>query len=150
MNDVAKRLTKDEVKQKKFDVCNAMIMHPNSITDALNQAGVSRSTYYKWKAEDKTFGVSLDHWNDARLDFVEDMLFKRIADGSDPMIKFYLETKGKDRGYDKIRKTETTLTTNNVISVPAIDAEDWDSIASLQQKALGSDAELTIEVKPNE
>lgn len=150
MKEVIKRLTKEEVIQKKYDVCNAIIMNPSSVTKALEQAGVSHSTYYKWKAEDPTFGMGLDHWENARTDFVEGCLMKRCADGSDSLIKFYLETKGKDRGYDKVRKIETTVTQTNVISMPAISPDEWDSLAVLQQKALGSDKELTIDVTPDE
>ena len=150
MKEVIKRMTKEEVVQKKFDLCNALIMHPESITKALEQADVSSSTYYKWKKEDKDFGVSLEHLNNARFDFVENAMFKRISEGSDALIKLYLETHGGDRRYDKVKKVESTVKTTNVISMPSINPEDWDSLAALQQKALGSDKELVIDVVPDE
>lgn len=149
MNEVQRRLTKDEVKQKKIDVCNAIIMHPYSITKALQQADVSKSTYYKWKKEDSDFGLSLENWDDAMVDFAEKAAMKRVKDGSDAIIKFVLETKGQKRGWSKTSKVESTVTQTNVISIPAMDPKDWDSIAALQQKALKSDKELTIDVKPD-
>ena len=150
MKEIIRRMTKEEVVQKKFDVCNSLIMHPESITKALEQADVSHSTYYKWKKEDKNFGASLEHLDNARFDFVENAMFKRIGEGSDAMIKLYLETHGGDRRYDKVKKIESTVKTTNVISMPAINPDQWDSIALLQQKKLGGDNDLVIDVVPDE
>ncbi len=73
------------------------------VTTACKESGVSRSQYYTWLKEDPDFAKSVEEVPELQMDFVEAQLLKKIKDGSDQAIIFYLKTKGKKRGYtDKL------------------------------------------------
>lgn len=68
---------------------------------ACERAGVSRSTYYRWREEDESFRERADDIIEGQVDFVENRLLKKIQDGDTTAIIFYLKTKGKKRGYSE-------------------------------------------------
>lgn len=66
--------------------------------------------------------------NETMLDFVEGKAAERIKDGDGAMIRFYLATKGKKRGYtyeDKLEDDDTTE--DNTLNV-ICDGEEVDPI----------------------
>ena len=79
------------------------------VTVACKQAGIPRSTYYKWLKEDEVFANAVKDIENIALDFAESQLHAQIKDGSTPATIFYLKTKGKKRGY--IEKSELDLNT---------------------------------------
>jgi len=46
---------------------------------------------------------------ESAIDHVEDKMFSRIEEGSDSLIKFYLATKGKKRGYVEKQQVEHSV-----------------------------------------
>ena len=76
------------------------------ITTAAKMAEIDRSTIYKWMEEDPKFKAKVTDVEEIALDFAESQMFKAIKDGEPLLIKFYLERKGKKRGY--VRATELT------------------------------------------
>ncbi|MDO5566057.1 MAG: hypothetical protein Q4G59_05325, partial [Planctomycetia bacterium] len=48
---------------------------------------------------DPAFARQVEACREAALDFVEARMFERIDKGDARLIRFYLETRGKDRGY---------------------------------------------------
>ena len=79
------------------------------VTVACKQAGIPRSTYYKWLKEDEVFANAVKDIENIALDFAESQLHAQIKDGSTSATIFYLKTKGKKRGY--IEKSELDLNT---------------------------------------
>jgi hypoxanthine phosphoribosyltransferase len=69
------------------------------ISAACDLTGIARTTFYTWIKEDPEFKAAYEAMNNEALDFVESKLFERIRAGSDLLIKFFLSTKGKERGY---------------------------------------------------
>lgn len=69
------------------------------ITPAAKAVGVSREAISQWRREDKDFDDKIRAVNDIALDFAETALMKNIQAGDTQAIKFYLSTKGRDRGY---------------------------------------------------
>jgi hypothetical protein len=67
-----------------------------TITQACIVAQINYSTYRDWLDNDKDFAVGCSQAKYGRDDFVKTKMFKRISDGSDYLIKFYLETQLKD------------------------------------------------------
>lgn len=68
---------------------------------ACEQAGIARSTYYRWRDEDEAFREKAEDIIEGQVDFVENRLLKKIQDGDTTAIIFYLKTKGKNRGYNE-------------------------------------------------
>lgn len=69
------------------------------VTTAAKSVGIDRSTHYKWMDNDPAYKEAVSSISDMALDFAESQLQKRMKDGSDAAIIFYLKTKGKRRGY---------------------------------------------------
>lgn len=69
---------------------------------------ISRQTYYNWLAADAEFRQEVESVGEEMIDFAENALHKKIAEGDTTSIIFYLKTKGKKRGY--IERTEIDAT----------------------------------------
>lgn len=69
------------------------------VTSAAKAAGIDRATHYKWMQKDKKYRDAVNEICDIAVDFAETQLHKKMKDGSDAAIIFYLKTKGKSRGY---------------------------------------------------
>jgi hypothetical protein len=69
---------------------------------------VSRTMYYEWLRHDEAFKFQIENSEIHQVEFVEDALLKKIKEGSDSSIQFYLKTKGKKYGYGM----QTDITTN--------------------------------------
>lgn len=71
---------------------------------ACQKTGVARSECETWLQEDAEFAEKVHAIAEDALDYVEGKMFEKIKNGDARLIKFYLESKGKKRGYGK---TET-------------------------------------------
>lgn len=76
------------------------------VTTACRQAGVGRTTFYKYYKEDADFKKQVDDIENIALDFAESQLHKQIQEGSTAATIFYLKTKGKPRGYVERQQIE--------------------------------------------
>ena len=64
-----------------------------------NRLGVSRWTVDNYLARWKKVNDAYEEERESITDLAETKLIKEINDGNFPAIKFYLSTKGRDRGY---------------------------------------------------
>jgi len=69
------------------------------VTPACKEVGVSRETFYRYYREDEDFKKSVDDINEITLDFAENQLLKKIKEGSERSILFYMKYKARKRGY---------------------------------------------------
>lgn len=69
------------------------------VTPACKEVGVSRETFYRYYREDPEFKKSVDDINEITLDFAENQLLKKIKEGSERSILFYMKYKARKRGY---------------------------------------------------
>jgi hypothetical protein len=90
---------KTRVAQKKEIFLEALKRNLNVITAACEQTGFGRQTFYNWCDKDPEFRRRVDELNDIQFDFVETQLLKKIKEGSEASIIFYMKTKGKKKGY---------------------------------------------------
>lgn len=91
--------TKAEKEQKKREMLDALAKTMGVITPACEMVGISRKTEIRWRKEDPEYAAAVADVSEVALDFVETKLFKKINDGSEAAIIFYLKTKGRNRGY---------------------------------------------------
>ena len=90
---------------------------------------VGRTQYYTWMKDD-IFREAIEKSEIHQVEFVENALLKKIEEGSDSSIQFYLKTKGKKYGYG----TQIDVTTNgesinqiSVIKMIEVKKEDDDN-----------------------
>lgn len=98
---------------KKPAVLEALEKSIGVVTTACQKAAINRQTFYNWKRDDEAFADAVQSLQDVALDFVESKMFERIngtkvqgvagnvykSPPEPSLIKFYLATKGKKRGY---------------------------------------------------
>lgn len=68
---------------------------------ACANTGISRVTYYKWRAADPEFATAVDEVMEAQVDFVESKLMELVRNHDTTATIFYLKTKGKKRGWSE-------------------------------------------------
>lgn len=88
-----------------------------NITAACHLIGIDRSTYYRWLENTPDFAQSVQEAREEKLDFIEDKLLGKIAEGDTTAIIFGLKTLAKHRGY--VERQEIVGPMN--ASLPAID-----------------------------
>lgn len=88
---------KPEVYKKKL--LEALERSLGIVTSACKDVGVSRDTFYRYYNEDSEFKKSVDDINNITLDFAETQLLKKIKEGSERSILFYMKYKARLRGY---------------------------------------------------
>ena len=83
-----------------------------NVSGACEELGISRTTFYNWKRDDKEFAQALvdsdpvEHF----LDFVENKLIMLINEKNVAAVLFALKTKGKHRGYVEKQIIENSQT----------------------------------------
>jgi hypothetical protein len=91
---------------KKYDpeynkkrLIEAMERSLGIVTGACKEVGISRNTFYEYYKTDEEFKKAIDDINEITLDFAENQLLKKIKEGSERSILFYMKYKGRKRGY---------------------------------------------------
>lgn len=69
--------------------------------------GCSVGTVYNYASRYEAVKAAWGDVREARHDFVENALHKRISEGSDTAIIFYLKTQAKERGYVERSEVKT-------------------------------------------
>lgn len=98
------------------------------VTPACKDVGISRDRFYTYYNEDEDFKSKVDDLQNIQLDFVENQLFRKIKDGSERSIIFYMKHRGRGRGYtDSIDLTTGGQKINNDIKVIFVDGNKSDT-----------------------
>jgi hypothetical protein len=119
---------RDRVVNKK-KVLSALKTHLGVVTPACEQAGVSRDVFYLWYKNDPEFKAAVDDISEQTIDFVEHQLHKKIAEGSERSILFYMRYKGRKRGYtDSIDITSDGKNITEIRLIPIKPKKDEDGL----------------------
>jgi len=86
-------------KQIRASFLKAIVVHKGNISAACKAAGCSRSAYRRYMQNDVDFQNQIDDLIEGGIDYVEDKLLKAIDDGNITAIIYYLNNKGRARGY---------------------------------------------------
>jgi|TARA_R100001591_G_scaffold93864_1_gene99751 predicted DNA-binding transcriptional regulator AlpA len=89
----------DKIRHTKNNLINALEKSMGVVTTACKKVGIHRSTFYEYYNNDEEFRQSVDDIGNVALDFTESKMFEQIQEGNTQLIKFYLSTRGKKRGY---------------------------------------------------
>jgi hypothetical protein len=137
----ARDLRTAETKQK---LLTALEKNYSIVSLSCKEAGISRETYYQWRKTDEDFADKVESLKEVALDFAEQQLLKKIAEGSERSIIFFLKTKGKHRGYNlyldvnvNTKITEFKFANSDIntieISSDVVDDEDEDENNLLEE-----------------
>jgi len=89
--------------------------------DAINR---SRAAVYIWIDKDPSFKELIAEADEALLDDAEEKLQILIKQENLNAIKFFLETKGKGRGYDTRAQNQVNLTLKDLTKPKEVDIEE--------------------------
>lgn len=93
-------------------------------------ACVGVSEAYEWRSEDKSFDEvvkkALHETTELALDLAESKLIKKIHEEETRSIFYYLDRKGRKRGYTPVQALETS-------SSPPITEEELDALSPAEQ-----------------
>lgn len=84
---------------KKQLMIEALTKSLGIVSSACQAVKMSRKTHYEWLKDDPEYKAQVEDIANVELDFVVSKLHKRINEGSDAAIIYYLKCKGKSRGY---------------------------------------------------
>lgn len=99
MKEEKTSIFQDKKNTKKKKVLEQLRLHKGIVTSACDSSGIHRSTFYAWCDQDDDFAREVKSIKEDAIDFVESRMMKRIEEGSDTMIIFFLKTQAKKRGY---------------------------------------------------
>jgi len=85
------------------------------VTPACKEVGIARNTFYDYYRNDPEFKEAVDDIQEITLDFAENQLLKKVKEGSERSILFFMKYKGKKRGYtDSVDITSAGEKINNI------------------------------------
>lgn len=89
------------------------------VSEACRIAKVGRTTHYDWIESDAEYKQAVESISDIALDFAESQLFKQIKEQNTTATIFYLNNKGKKRGYNNgIQYNQTEEGERATITLP--------------------------------
>ena len=98
---------------------------------SIPQADSIRARHYEWLQKDEKYKDKVEAIKDIALNFAESQLHKRMQNGSDTAIIFYLKTQGKGRGYiERTKVAHSGEATVNVI----VEGEAADYLKELEKE----------------
>lgn len=118
------------MEEKKARFLESLKAAGGIIYAACENCGISRSTYYRWRAEDPDFMQGVEEVMEAQIDFVESKLMGLIRSGDTTATIFYLKTKGRKRGYSEkvpVPGAEAQAATSRA-ALPAADSESREAV----------------------
>ena len=108
-------MSKQQPEKYKELLLVALEKHLGIVTSACKEVTISRDRFYTYYNTDEEFRKKVDLINEYTLDFTETQLLKKIKDGSERSILFYMRYKGKRRGYtDSVDITTDGEKLNNI------------------------------------
>lgn len=108
---------KHDAEANKEKLLQCLERNLGIVTSACKEARLSRETFYKYYRDDIEFRKKVDDINEITLDFAESQLLKKIKDGSEKAILFYMKHKAKSRGYSEKIEIDTNVAGGLAINV---------------------------------
>jgi hypothetical protein len=116
-------MKKDPKKHKQL-LLEALERSLGIVTPACKEVGISRNQFYRYYNEDLEFKKEVDDINDITLDFVENQLLRKIKEGSERSIMFYMKYKARKRGYTDSLDITTNGENMNKIQIEIINPKN--------------------------
>ncbi len=104
---------------------------------AAEKVNVPRSTFYLWMKKDPAFNQAVRDIEEDRTDFVESKLLNNINDGKENSITYYLDRKGRKRGYGPKEQIDLNISPETESEIPEenFTDEELEIIAEQEENA---------------
>jgi hypothetical protein len=90
------------VNEKKALMLFQLRANKGNVADAVKKTGISRMTHYRWLREDADYAQGVEDIGESVVDFMESLLLKTTIEEKDlRTMRWFLERKGRNRGYGK-------------------------------------------------
>lgn len=106
----------ERVKQDKERFLKALENSMGMVVHAADATGIHRNTHYLWMKDDSEYAERVKTILERNLDMSESVLLKAVKNGELSAVFYYLNNKGKSRGYnlrepneDENKKIEITI-----------------------------------------
>ena len=76
------------------------------VYEAAKKCKITPQTHYRWLQDDAEYAEQVKEINEANLDLAESKLLQNIKAGNQQAIMYYLNNKGKSRGYNTESETD--------------------------------------------
>jgi hypothetical protein len=110
MSTKQRHLSKAQKVKAKATFVEAMKKSGGILKDACEKTGIARQTIYDWRQADPDFDAACQETQELMLDEAESKLMAAVRRGNLKAIKFFLERKGRSRGYDLHQDIDLTAT----------------------------------------
>lgn len=117
---------KHNTAQHKKKLLEALERSLGIVTPACKEVGISRNTFYTYYREDEVFKAAVDDINEITLDFAENQLLKKIKEGSERSILFYMKYKARKRGYSDSIDITSGGKSMIILNIPGLEALEDD------------------------
>ena len=87
------------IRREKKTFLAALTSSLGVVTDASKECEIAGSNHYLWYNEDEQYRNDVDEIANVALDFVESALFDNVKKKKERSIIFYMERKGRIRGF---------------------------------------------------
>jgi hypothetical protein len=115
-------------QKHKQQLLEALERNLGLVTPSCKEVGISRNQFYSYCHTDADFKQAVDEINEATTDFVENQLYKKIKEGSEKSILFYMKYKGRGRGYTESIQIDANVKIEQPLLKPLDDKDDIDNI----------------------
>ena len=106
-----------KVRNQKKRFIESLARNRGLLTKAYAETGIQSRQHHRWLTEDPAYCTALELVQDVNLDFAENALFDRMAKDTTAII-YYLNNKGKKRGYSPPNQVNATQVNNEIIVKP--------------------------------
>jgi hypothetical protein len=87
------------MEDKKKEMLKHLKESLGIVVTACKLTGIGRATHYKWLKKDHEYRAAVEDISEDTMDLVESKLLDAINDGKEKSIHYYLDCKGRKRGY---------------------------------------------------
>ncbi len=105
-----RHLNKAEKAKAKAAFVEAFKKAGGIMKDACEKTGIPRRTIFDWRQQDPEFDAACSEAQEIMLDEAENRLIAAVRRGNFKAVRFYLEHKGRARGYDAHQDIDLTAT----------------------------------------
>ena len=106
----------DKMDSPKDRMILALTKSLGVVSTAANKANIARSAHYEWLTSDPEYKAKVEDIKNLAIDFVESKMFNQIKSGDTALIKYFLSTQGKNRGY--VERQEIANTNKDGEDIP--------------------------------
>ena len=112
-------------EEKKSELLAALTDALGIALFACKRADVRYEEYLAWRRDDSEFARQVDLIEERAIDFVEGKAFEEIKKGNARLIQFFLQTKGRARGYARASANEKTSKTRSPLEFLTADELEY-------------------------